>query len=386
MPYHIYSTPVPPGPWAVVEPHVVKEHSSSFLPDVESELPSPARFTPRITVTVPAWDDPEILRWCYYLVFGEALEQGFTNIALPLFGLSDSHRSKEMVWDTAMKEILEYLQSVPDANVAILIPTTDTLYVDKALLKEVRAVLFETPEADASADEPDTAANILEESFAAIENWWKKKFAEQDAAIRAEAIREARNDILYAPGADFSYPVLDIDCKSALDDPRRSLSRILSELEAIKEREEDEDGVSYSKLGRSKKKGQRIDYEALRYALTTEESFSEMTLRLIDESGQFKSDPEFYTKANITRQVFSRMRSKTYQPDKKTALRVVLTLQLEKQQADSLLKAAGYALSPSIPTDRMISYCLDKRIYSLIRVESMLQYLKQLSLDDILTL
>ena len=102
-----------------------------------------------------------------------------------------------------------------------------------------------------------------------------------------------------------------------------------------------------------------------------EEDFKTQLFRLIDE--RRLSDPEVYKKANITKQVFSKIRSKKeYQPSRNTALALALALELNLDQTTDLLSRAGYAFSPSNKTDIVIRYCIENRIFRLFDVDSYL--------------
>lgn len=102
-----------------------------------------------------------------------------------------------------------------------------------------------------------------------------------------------------------------------------------------------------------------------------EEDFSTQLFRLIDERGL--SDPEVYKKANITKQVFSKIRSKKdYQPSRNTAIALALALELNLDQTTDLLSRAGYAFSPSSRTDIVIRYCIENRIFRMFDVDSYL--------------
>lgn len=88
-------------------------------------------------------------------------------------------------------------------------------------------------------------------------------------------------------------------------------------------------------------------------------TFRRALLSLIQKDGRLETD--IYTAAGLDRRQFSRLRSSDdYHPDKLTVISFIFVLHLPLDDAENLLKTAGYALSRSNVFDLIVRYYLER--------------------------
>ncbi|MBH9968921.1 hypothetical protein [[Bacillus] enclensis] len=101
--------------------------------------------------------------------------------------------------------------------------------------------------------------------------------------------------------------------------------------------------------------------------------FNQVLFQYIDEKGV--GDSVIYKKAGLDRRHFSKIRSNpAYQPKKTTLISLALALELNSDDTEDLLSAAGYSLSDSDKFDLIIQFCLEKEIYDLQSVNEILHH------------
>ena len=290
--------------------------------------------------------ETEGLRQCYRSCLKIVAEQAFETIAFPLIGSGTRGFPKEMVLRIATEEIAEYLAKHEDIQIILVIHDRAAFQPDPALLSELQQYIYRLRIREKRGREQEFNAVQMcsTEAFPAI--------TEED--VEAERKKE--------PSASYSF--------SEAAEPASAKESLSS-------------GIFHP---RKPRKEQRPEPKAARpgpmlpfvlfqsgQKTVLDESFSEMMLRKIDEEG-FRKDSDFYKKANITKQTFSRMKSADYHPKKATAVAVAIALELSLDETDELLRKAGYSLSHSILFDVIIEYCIMQRYYDIFKINELLFY------------
>lgn len=105
--------------------------------------------------------------------------------------------------------------------------------------------------------------------------------------------------------------------------------------------------------------------------METDAGFSETLLKLIKVSG--KKPSEIYTRANVTKQHYSKIvNNPDYQPKKTTAVAFAMALRLDLEQTRDLIGRAGYALTNSSKFDVIIKYFIEHKQYDIHEINIVL--------------
>ena len=104
-------------------------------------------------------------------------------------------------------------------------------------------------------------------------------------------------------------------------------------------------------------------------------TFADLLVRYIQERNGGDA-PAVYSAARIDRRTYSAIVSNPFRTvSKRTAIQFALALRLGRGDADRLLLAAGYALSPAIPEDVVVSAFIASGEYDMFKINERLSAL-----------
>lgn len=101
------------------------------------------------------------------------------------------------------------------------------------------------------------------------------------------------------------------------------------------------------------------------------ESFQDKLFQMIRDKNI--DEVEMYKKGNISRQLFSKIKSeKDYHPTKNTVFSLAIGMELNIDETSELLAKAGYAFSSSSKPDLIIQYFMYHKNYNLFVINEVL--------------
>ena len=325
-------------------------------------------------------NDRDKLARCYSAIFEKAGEYHFQSIALPLF---PAYESTSLTPSQIYSIVRRELRHRPaDENLVIRlamgrqgkIPVYKNLIADvREYMKDARRQFFLSAcvsSADASQDKntyarPRAKCNLPK--MPAPDSPKEGMLPQLSNSSRPESF-SAEAELVDAEAADFGsdtqyYFVPDEDARVP-DYQKKITAESLEPFEDI--------NIPHNL--------QIIDgsfFDPARNTLTLEEGFAEAVLKKIDEKGL--TDPQCYTRANLSRAVFNKLKQSaiapekySYSPSKSTALALVIALELSLDEANDLLKKAGFAISHSNRRDIIVEYFLVHHIYDIYAINEVL--------------
>ena len=284
----------------------------------------------------PVWQDGShreeaLLRSCYERSLRLAKQYGCRSIAFPLISTGTYGFPKDKALQIAINAISAFLLK-HEMQIYLVVFSRDAFQLSEKLFHGVSSFIDENYILQASLKEYGLADKCNVRNI-------QQEMVLQEQLRRSQAMRKsaAAEDFHAVPCAPMTVP------PSQKKEAKKAFVRPFS---------------------RSKPTLSELLFE-------TDAGFSETLLKLIDRTG--KKDSDIYKKANVSKQVFSKIRNNPdYKPTKSTAIAFAIALELDMEAAKDLIGRAGYALTNSSKFDVIIMYFIRERNYNMFDINSTL--------------
>lgn len=313
----------------------------------------PAKYV--IHTVGPAWNggthgEFETLRSCYRKSLLLADQLGCESIAFPLIAAGVYGFPKDKALETALDVIRGHLED-SDLDVTLVVFNPGAFRIAQGLSERVEAYI----------DENYVAAQTAAEYGGADEEQIRER-------------REARRRREYAASEAFWNQTVSMDAFEPPAEPKAAAPKPAAQMplpSGVAPHTAPEHAfsrpVGAASASSAKAKKPSLD-EVMKHL---GESFQSRLLRMIDERGL--ADAEVYHRANISKQVFSKIRcSEDYIPKKKTVLALAVGLRLNLDDTKDLLAAAGFTLTNNSLFDVIMSFCIESEMYDIFEINELL--------------
>lgn len=285
--------------------------------------------------------EPALLRSCYLNALEAARERGCESIAFPLISSGIFGCPKQIALRIAVDAIRDFLAE-NEMLVCLVIYNRSEFPLEDGLRRDISKYINDSFLTDTTDTE--------ELSACAPTGAAPGRFAYEDEArfVRGGKARRRLPRLKSKASLHGAERFASIDAESAPDEAAEEKSAMFPPM------------FDYAPSISLEEALKQID-----------ESFSEMLLRKIDESGM--TDAECYKKANVDRKLFSKIRSdRLYKPSKTTAVAFALALELPIAEVREMLMKAGFALSRSNKFDIIVEYFINHGNYNIYEINEAL--------------
>ena len=303
----------------------------------------------------PVWIDgeqgeAESLAACYSAVLTKAAALGMQSISIPLISSGTYRFPKDQVLRIALDAVSRFLLD-HEMMIYIVVYDKSAYSISKKLMSDIKAYIDDTDVDETEDQQSNNRYSLsLERKYERRRRPIDEFDLQQHEKVAAKPAKPEEPCCSYSIKPDSSYD--DMFSPSA-SEPRPI--KVDAEFFSVPS-----SSLKSTKKDKLKKLIDELD-----------EGFSDALLRLIDE--KHMTDVECYKKANIDKKLFSKIRSnRFYRPSKPTVLAFAISLELDLEETESLLKKAGYALSPSIKFDRLIQFFIENQIYDIVEINMVL--------------
>lgn len=280
--------------------------------------------------------EEELLHRCYRSAFARAVELGARSVAFPLISAGIYGFPVERALAIAREEVAAFLRHHDEVALTLVVFERAVVQMGNALVEQVQEYID---------DEYVDSSSFMRRDMGELERelQWTEDASAPLSAEMAEPV--ALPDCLQEDDASIAAPRPFVAANIRM--PGAAMP------------------------GAPSRAGATLDAEIAQLVATLDAPFSTTLLALIDARGM--TDAEVYHRANISRQLFSKIRgNESYRPSKQTVVALAIALELDMSATQDLLARAGFTLSKSSKFDVIVRFFIERGIYDLFQLNEVL--------------
>lgn len=280
--------------------------------------------------------EEELLRRCYRSAFARAVELGARSVAFPLISAGIYGFPVERALAIVREEVTAFLGHHDEVALTLVVFERAVVQMGNALVEQVQEYID---------DEYVDSSSFMRRDMGELER--ELQWTEDASAPLSVEMAEPVALPEYLQEDDASVAASRPFVASNIRMPGAAMP------------------------GAPSRAGATLDAEIAQLVATLDAPFSTTLLALIDARGM--TDAEVYHRANISRQLFSKIRgNESYRPSKQTVVALAIALELDMSATQDLLARAGFTLSKSSKFDVIVRFFIERSIYDLFQLNEVL--------------
>lgn len=278
--------------------------------------------------------EEELLRRCYRGAFARAVELGARSVAFPLISAGIYGFPVERALAIVREEVAVFLKHHDEIELTLVVFERAVVQMGNALVEQVQ--------------------EYIDDEYVDSSSFMRRDTGELERELRWTEDASAPHSVEMAEPVSLPECLQEDDAPTVM--PSASRPFVAS---------------SIGMPGAPSRAGTTLDAEIAQLVATLDAPFSTTLLALIDARGM--TDAEVYHRANISRQLFSKIRgNESYRPSKQTVVALAIALELDMSATQDLLARAGFALSKSSKFDVIVRFFIERGIYDLFQLNEVL--------------
>lgn len=280
--------------------------------------------------------EEELLHRCYRSAFARAVELGARSVAFPLISAGIYGFPVERALAIAREEVTAFLRHHDEVALTLVVFERAVVQMGNALVEQVQ--------------------EYIDDEYVDSSSFMRRDTGELEREL------QWTEDASAPLSVEMAEPVALPECLQE-DDASIAASRpfVAANIRM----------PGAAMPGAPSRAGATLDAEIAQLVATLDAPFSTTLLALIDARGM--TDAEVYHRANISRQLFSKIRgNESYRPSKQTVVALAIALELDMSATQDLLARAGFTLSKSSKFDVIVRFFIERGIYDLFQLNEVL--------------